>query len=382
MGGSSDVSAEAALGIPALFQAVSLIADSIASLPFHVVEVDDEDNMEIRKNHFIYPLIRYEPSELYSMYTFWQTMLVHMLTQGDGLAYIIRNGAGRAVELRLLDPSNVTIEVDAGRVTYKVAGANRSFSSRNIIHVKALSWNGAQGLDMLHLHRKTISQALANDELLTKFYENGAFLSGILKHPQKLTQEQVDSLANSFKKAFGGAGQSGGTPVLTGGLEYMPVQLSPAQSGSHDSKKLSVKDIARIYGIPAFMLGDMESATLNNYELGVQLFINSTLAPITKEIMQEVNRKVFLPSERWRYQLYIDLDALTLADLKSKSEYLQTLFNIGAATTNELRKEVGMKPVDNGDTRYVPMNFVDADEPRRAEEEALRQLFGANGKNN
>ena len=375
---SVDVTSEVALGIPALFRAVLLISDTIASLPYRVVEVDDAENKRVVRNHPIFNLIRYEPSPWYSTFGFFQTLLIHASTVGNGLAMIIRNGNGFPAELRIIDPGLVTIKIVEGDLYYVVSGIENMVPAKDMIHVKSLSWNGINGMDVLWTHRHIIGQALANDNLMTEFYKNGAFLSGILKHPQRLTQEKVDAYTRSFKQAFGGAAKSGGVPVLHGGMEFQQLQLSPVQAGSHDSKNLSIKDIGRIYGIPGFMLGDMASATLNNFEQGVLLFKQLTLLPRVVDLQYELSRKLFPEAQKWRYQIDIDLDALTLADLKSRTDMIQTLWNTGTATTNELRKQMNLEPIDNGDQRMVPLNMVDADAPREAEARSLNDLL--NGK--
>lgn len=379
-----DVTSEVALGIPALFRAVTLIANTISSLPFHVVAVDDADNKRITKAHPAYNLIRHEPSPMYSQFGFWQAMLIHALTIGDGLAYIMRRSDGSIEEIRLIDPTLATLQIDGSDLYYKVSGMPDLIYSRDMIHITGPSWNGIQGIDIIFMHRNAVSQAMANDNMLTEFYKNGAMLSGVLKHPQRLTQEKVDAYASSFKKAFQGRSNAGGVPVLHGGMEFQQIQLSPVQAGNAEAKNLTIKDIGRIYGVPGFMIGDMDAATLNNFEQGLLLFKTMTIMPMVRRIEQELNRKVFRASERWDTQVMIDMDQLSLADLQSKSDYIKTLFNTGTATINELRKELNMEPVAGGDERYVPLNMVDANAPREEQERQLKELLhhASNGHKN
>lgn len=365
-----DVTADTALGVSAFWRATTLISQTLASLPFRVVEVDGDDFKTVDTQDPLHNLVAYEPGPLYQKYGFWEALVLHALVLGNGLAQIVRDErTGRPTELILVDPVQVTSRMSPqGVLEYQIQSTGQAVPFTDMIHLHGPSWNGITGMDILWTHRRSISQAFATDDLLTNFYESGAFLSGYLYHPSKLTQEQADLYSTSFRTNYGGIQNSGKYPVLHGGMEFKPVQIDPVQAGSLDAKKLNVTDISRIFGVPTFMLSDMSNSSLNNFEQAALLFKLHTIVPWAAQVQLELSKKLWWGSPlKWKKQVFVDVDKMTLADLDSRSNHLRNMFNIGVMSTNEARKEVNLPKVENGDERFIPLNMAKPDSEQRTQ---------------
>lgn len=48
-------------------------------------------------------------------------------------------------------------------------------------------------------------------------------------------------------------------------------------------------------------------------------------------------------------------------DKKAQAEYWKTMFNIGGATPNEIRREANLSRTENGDTPFVQVNVQTLD---------------------
>lgn len=142
-------------------------------------------------------------------------------------------------------------------------------------------------------------------------------------------------------------------------MKYMPLGLKPSDASFSETKRLVVADVARIFGVPQFILEDLDRATFNNIEHLSWLFLSQTIRPWCRRIEAELNRKLFPKSERGRIVAFFDFDDLLMADLKSRAEYMRTLFNMGAISPNEARKTAGYNPYDKGDGHYLQNNMVD-----------------------
>jgi HK97 family phage portal protein len=145
----------------------------------------------------------------------------------------------------------------------------------------------------------------------------------------------------------------------------MEVSLRPDQTGFHATKKTTVSDIARIFGVPQFLLEDLDRATFNNIEHLSQLFLTQTIRPWCKRIEAEINRKLFKREERGRLVAFLDFDDLLMADLRSRAEYARTLFNVGALSPDDVRKMSGYNPLPDGqgEKHYVQSNMMDISQP-------------------
>ena len=87
---------------------------------------------------------------------------------------------------------------------------------------------------------------------------------------------------------------------------------------------------------------------------------DTALAVITK-IEQEINRKVFLLSERGKIIAEFDTSAILRTDKSAQAAYWKDLSVIGAATPNEVRRENNLPKIGNGDKAFVQVNVQTLD---------------------
>ena len=76
--------------------------------------------------------------------------------------------------------------------------------------------------------------------------------SGVLKAPTPLTQPEAEELKRQWNLARAGTRS---TAVLSGGMEYEPVELSPSDIGWLDTRSSNAQEVARIFQIPPDLLG-------------------------------------------------------------------------------------------------------------------------------
>jgi HK97 family phage portal protein len=173
----------------------------------------------------------------------------------------------------------------------------------------------------------------------------------------------------SWRQAYEGSQNAGRTAILEEGMDYTPITLKPSDASFIETKRTVVADIARIFGVPQFLLEDMERATFNNIEHLSQQFLTLTIRPWCKRLEAEINRKLFTRNEKGRFYAFLDFDDLLVADLTSRANYARTLFNVGALSPNDIRKMSGYNPIEGGDNHYVQVNMADINampDPNRA----------------
>ena len=89
-------------------------------------------------------------------------------------------------------------------------------------------------------------------------------------------------------------------------------------------------------------------------------FLTDTLQPLLEKFEEEFKRKLFKPSED-----YIDVRFSTApllrADKQSLANYYSTLFEIGVVTPNEIRKELDLPQIENGNHAFVQVNLQTLD---------------------
>ena len=233
------------------------------------------------------------------------------------------------------------------------------YRSDEMLHLLNMSWNGVGGLNIISMHRDTIGLALSNREVANKYYKNGAHTDKWIKYPGKLSNEAYQRLKISFSRNYGGASNAGQIPIFEEGGELKAIGATPKDSSHVETSKLTISDIARITGVPQFMLEDLDRATFNNIEHMTLQFVKHTIRPWCKNIEAELDRKIFQEVEKGEKAARFDLDALLMADTETRAEYHYKLFQIGAMSPNDIRRAEGKTPIIDGDRYYRPLNMIE-----------------------
>ena len=67
---------------------------------------------------------------------------------------------------------------------------------------------------------------------------------------------------------------------------------------------------------------------------------------------------LYQPSEKDSIDVRFDTATLLRADKQSLANYYNTLFNIGAITGNEIRKQLDYPAIEGGDEAFVQVNLM------------------------
>lgn len=346
------------LSIPAFWRAVKILSGVIASLPLEVIEEGDDNTENVVRRHPVSTLLR-NPSNLYSRYNFFETLIVHLYAHGNFYA-IIKKKVGRPAALQIVDkPQQVTAKINArGDLLYEID--NQTYASDRVVHISNLSWNGIIGFSQADLHRDNYGLAISNRDYANTFYANGAHLAGVLKHPGRLTPDAYDRLRMSWESRYGGSGNAGKTAILEEGMDYSSIGLKPADASFAETKKLTTADISLLTGVPRFLLEDSDP-TFNNGETITRLFTNFTILPLCENIESEFNRKLFFEDEAETMRVRFNLNQLLRADTEQRGRYIDNLMKWGIINRDEARKMEGWNPIEDGSgaAYFVPLNMVD-----------------------
>jgi HK97 family phage portal protein len=184
------VNRKRALGYPAVWRAVSLISGDVAKLPL-AVYTQHGRNREPAKDHPAYRLLLRKPNDAMTAFVFKQTLLAHVLLNGNGYAYIDRDGASRPMAMLSLIPECVDPVRRDGRLWYLYrtpdTGELRKLPAEDVLHLRGLGYDGLKGYPVLHVHADSIGAALAARDFSARYFRNNARPGGAIKHPKTLS---------------------------------------------------------------------------------------------------------------------------------------------------------------------------------------------------
>jgi HK97 family phage portal protein len=355
------VDENSAMRLSAVFGAVRVISETIASLPVGVKKSVD-GVVEDASSHPIHNLLNH-PNKMMTGFTFYETCQAHLVLHGNAYIGIRRNEAGLPVELLPVHPNRVNVKVYKGEKFYIIDDGKEKFDDTEMIHVVGLGFDGVVGKSVIQSASESIGLGLAADRFGGSFFGNGANVSAVLTHPGRLSDEAYKRLIASWHARNAGLDNAHKTAILEEGMSLEKMSISPQESQFLQTRKFTVEDIARFFRIPLAYLGSLENSSTraNIEEQGIQ-FQRNTILPWVKRWEAELNNKLFTKSDRGNYYVRFNMDALLRGDLSSRYNSYAVARNWGWLSANDIRAFENMAPIDGGDKYLTPLNMIPTNE--------------------
>lgn len=335
-GRDEDMSERGALAVSAVYACVNLIAGAIATLPVHVYRREADGDRARDQNHPLWWMLNEEFTPRWQAGAGWEFMVASLLLRGDAFAEILRAGAGgRIVGLSPIHPQRVSVTPtpDGLRLVYDVAPdptipapsgmARRVIDQDDMLHVPGFGFDGCRGLSPLaHALRVTGGVAAATQSYAEAFFRNNARPDYALQTAGMIPEADLERLRELIEERHRGPTNAGKPMVLMGGLEFKPITMPLEDMQLLESRRFQVEEVARVFGVPPFMIGHNEKTT--SWGSGVEAmgvgFVRYTLRPYLNKFTNEINRKFF---RRASPLAEFDTTELERADTKSLFESLR-----------------------------------------------------------
>lgn len=347
-----------AMNLSAVYRAVEIISNSIATLPVKILINDESGKNEADKHPLNYVFSDRNTDNIISKFTLFKLLVQSVLLRGNGFALIERSG-GRVKSLRYLEPNDVQIVYDKIKNTlyYDVPLIKRHVDPKDMIHFVMFSYDGIKGLSVLQNAARSIGIAQASENAAKSFYDNGMMINGILKIQGPVSQKQREDIRSAWNETYTANGS--GLAILQGNMDYQAIQLSAKDSQMLESRQYSVTDIARFFGISPVLLGDLSAKTnLNTFEALQNDFLVHTLQPYVTMIENELNRKLLSPTED-NLSIILETNEILRIDKTAQSSYYSSLITNGVLSINEVRKEIGYNGIgEEGDKHFVAYSDI------------------------
>lgn len=332
------VNESTALQVAAVMACVGLIADSVASLPLRVVRLVGD-----RAERLPLPKVFVNPSPTVSAYELIHQTVSSLALHGNAYIWTDRASNGEVTALTPVHPNNVQVfgnGMQSAR-TYSVAGSNVDASS--LLHLRW--WTPAQslkGISPIEEQKTTIGLALAMERHLAQFYAEGGTPSSVLEADGDLTTDQAKVLRETW---FNTHNRRRLPAVLTRGMKWRAVTSSAADMEMQASREFQISQIARIYRIPAYLIGAKgDSQTYTNAEAAGQHFVTYTLLPWLRRIEDAFSTLLPRPQN-----VRFDVDGFLRANTLDRLQAYQLAVATGIRTPNECRASEGLEPYVGGD---------------------------------
>ena len=352
------INSETAMTVNAVFSAVSLISDTLATLPVDAYIRRDGARYPLRPK----PTWVNKPDVDTTREAFYGSAIVSLLLDGNTFIRIYRNDSGQVVNLVILNPIDVEIRRNGlGRVMFEVKGESQMLSSEDLLFIPDVVRPGSmRGISRVDALKENLGLAKALENYAAKFFGSGTQTSGILEVPGSLTAEQAKDMQNAFDSRHRGWSKAHKTAIVTGGAQYKATNVPNDQAQFLDSRRMAVEDVARAFNIPPHLLGLPGTNTYASVEQNNIAFVTHTLRPIAQKIEGALTGLLSQETGLEASFVKISLGGLLRADVTARTQAYSTLLQAGVYSINDVRSFEDLTPIadESADTVRVPLASV------------------------
>jgi HK97 family phage portal protein len=351
-----------ALTISAVYACVNLVAGALSALPMHIYRSMPDGERTRLYSDPLWWLLNEEFCARWAASTAWEFLAMSKLLHGDAFAEIIRRGS-TVVGLVPIHPMRVQVAPwpDGSRLAYQVwpdawatDRAPRVLDQDDMLHVAGLGFDGCRSMSPLrYALRMSGAVALATQDFSAQFFANQARPDYALTTDGKMDQQQVDDLrAQIDERHSRAAGMAGRPMLLQGGLDIKTISLPNEDAELIATRQFQIEEIARVYGIPPFMIGHNEKTTSWGSGVGEmgKAFVRYALRQHLNAFQNEINRKFFRTAGR---VAEFDTFELESGDMKSLFEAFRIAVGRagepGFMSVDEVRARINLNRAAGGD---------------------------------
>lgn len=367
--GGMNVTEKTVMEIPTVEACVSLIANTIASLPIDLKQQNKDGSVEKIKKDDRHFLLNQENEENMSSRDLIKNIVKDYLLHGQAFTYKryeVKTVHGESLrklkELNYLPANNMQItklyndgikhtnaEYQLTTFTGQYVGGNKhkTFTPNELLRVSNNLINAFESEGLLVRGDKLFKQALAEIEHTNGIYERGALPLGILKTKSRLNEKAINALRLAWAKLYGGVKNSAKTVILEEGMEYQALSMNPNEIQMNETMDRTESRICKLFGVPESMISS-KANKYNSVEQNSLHFLKHTIAPILIALEQAFDRQLLTTKEKKEkgYFFRFDVSELLRATEKERTEAIALGLEKGLLTINEAREKLDLPNID------------------------------------
>ncbi|MGH9611568.1 MAG: phage portal protein, partial [Bryobacteraceae bacterium] len=361
---------ETAMRVSAVFSCIRVRSESLAASPLIIYKRLPDGGKVRAPQHPLYQVLHNSPNQWQTSLEFIEMMQAHLDLRGNAFSRILPGPRGAIDQLIPLHPDLVQVyRLPNGKLKYQVRSRFTAevdwHVQEEIFHLRGLSSDGLVGLSPIAVERDEIGLGLGMLDYASRFFENDASSSTVLKHPGKFKSDAArKEFAENWQKSRTGANRHK-TPVLEDGLDLKQIGVSNKDSQFLEATQANAERICGIFRTPPHKIGILSRSTNNNIEHQGIEFVTDCMQPIATRWERRINVDLINPiSEALdgaEYFAEFSLDGLLKGALKDRYDAYQVGRMGSWLCPNDIRNFEGMNPIpeEKGGNEYLrPLNMV------------------------
>ncbi|PZN07276.1 MAG: phage portal protein [Bacillota bacterium] len=368
-----------AVQFAAVYNAVRILSESVASLPLHVYRRRADGGRERADDYPLYRVLHDQPNPLMTSFQWREAAMWHLLLWGNTYAEIVRQD-GFVTALWPIPPWLVQPELDETLrdIVYRInlpQGGQVVLRKEQVLHVAGPGWDGLVGKSVIALARESIGLGMAAEQFGASFFGNGAHMAGVLEHPGNLTEEAAERLRKQWRELYSGLSNAHRIAVLEEGMKYQRIGIPPEDAQFLQTREFQVEEVSRWFNLPPHMLKDLRRSTFSNIEHQALEFVKYSLLPWLRRFEQAIKARLLAGEDEQDLYAEFSIEGLLRGDIESRYRAYAVARQWGWFSANDVRRMENMDPIEGGDVYLVPMNMVPATAVGQVSGEDVRQAL-------
>jgi HK97 family phage portal protein len=353
------ITPETALASTVVLACCRILAETISSLPLHVMRRSENGGASPAADIPLYKVLSFAPNEWQTKFEFFEQMVMNLTLWGNSYSLIRSGRYGAVSALDNLHPSRMDVErLENGRLRYSYTnpetGRLERYTQDQVMHIRwTAEPDGIKGMVPIEIAREAIALARACEIHASKYWANSARPGVVLQTDNSLSPEAAERLRDNWERLHRGSDRAHRTAILTNGLRVEQVGFNAEQSQFLDSRRFQSEEIARVYRLPISLVQGQSSG---NMEATGQEFVTYTLVPWLRRIESGISRSLIYNDDVFFAEF--DTKALMRANSNARAAFYSTMQNLGIYSINDSRHDEGLPPIEHGDKHFVAMNMI------------------------
>lgn len=354
-------------------KAIVTIYNNFAKLPVYVEDRKSATDTSRVEGHEVAALLNH-PNDKISSMELWEQWIVDMFLGGEEGWEMVKNGAGKFIEIWPRQPNHVSIIPDKTRLryygiqSYKIDdGLAKAYEipPEEFVFFKFFNpSNPYRGLSVI----SAVKMSIVIDQLAQAwsqlFFYNSARPDYAIVAPQGITKTERDDLLKKIKEKVGGISNAHEPLVLESGVtEIKILSFPPKDMEWVEQRQLSRDEIGAIAGVPDILMGFGSDSydTQEKRTAALRVLFELTIQPLAMyrdtHLTQWFRDRGMLKPTEFLCTDYDDVSALEEKDATEWQEIKDKLA-LGIMTINQYCEMVGLPLQPWGDVWWAAPNLV------------------------
>ena len=345
-----------------IFSAVMIKANAIVSAP---VQIQQNYQKLTPYEHNLAYLFKFGPNPRQTMFNFIQFMEASRNTNSGAYAIIEYDRLGDVKFIWPLKSDYVTplLNEDDNELYYRIRDIESNdiayIHNSHIIALEYLDNNGYKGINPLDVLTNTIDYDTEVKEFSLNQMKESLKANAVVTIQSELSPELIDEYDEMMEGM-----QEAGIIYLDSTMDFKELSGKTAVDANIGTvDQITVERVERVFNIVGKLTkGSSSNNNGSNSDTEDLLFLKDSLLPIVRQYEQEFSKKLLNEHEKMNgYEIKIQMNGYARATMEKRGNFYQIMLRNGVMSVNEVRALEDLRPVKDGDKRYMSRDLWDAE---------------------